>query len=87
LTQVATSADVAFWPSIEQSQPNCEHQACWLSAIALYASDEVVTRVPVDAHAVNIAHSRTASELRSEMRFMVRHLSFSMASGRPGLHG
>jgi hypothetical protein len=35
LTQVATSAHVAFSPSIAQSQPNCEHHACWLRAIAL----------------------------------------------------
>jgi hypothetical protein len=82
--QVDASAHVTCWPSIEQPQPNCEHHACWLLAIVLYASESVVTRVPVDAQAVNTAHTAIANRLRQEIRFMIRHLSLSMASDAPG---
>jgi hypothetical protein len=87
LRQVDTSAHVACWSSIVQPQPNCEHHHCWLLAIDLYASESVVTRVPVDAHADSMAHNAIANRLPRGIRFMIRHLSLSMASDAPGLLG
>jgi hypothetical protein len=45
----------------------------------------VVTRVPLDAQADSIAHSASANTLCRDIRFMIRHLSLSMASNAPGL--
>ena len=58
LRHIATSEHVAGCPSSWQSHPpTLEHHACWLRAIALYVSEEDVTRVPVVAQADSSAQS------------------------------
>jgi len=44
-----------------------------------------VTRVVVEAQADNSAQNVIAKRLRRGIRFMIRHLSLSMASDAPGL--
>src|SRR5438067_626508 len=45
-------------------------------------SEFVVTRVPVDAQPANAAHRITASTVPACNFFMVRHLSYSVDSGK-----
>jgi hypothetical protein len=73
--QVATSEQVAGWPSSVQPQPNCEHQPCWVLAMDLYVSDAPLTRVPVVAQADNSAHKTTAANVPLRILFMMDHLS------------
>ena len=80
LTHIATSEHVAGWPSSVQPQPNCEHQACWLFAMDLYMSDELVARVPVVAQADNTVHRTTAVNV-AQIFFMIRRLSLMGAFG------
>jgi hypothetical protein len=79
--QVATSEQVAGWPSSVQPQPNCEHQPCWVLAIDLYVSDAPLTRVPVVAQADNSAHKTIAANVPLRILFMIDHLSSVVAPG------
>ena len=73
-THMATSEHVAGWPSSVQPQPNCEHQPCWLLAMDLYVSDELVALVPVVAQADNRVQKRTAMNV-ALIFFIIHHLS------------
>ena len=70
---MATSEHVAGWPSSVQPQPNCEHQACWLFAMDLYVSDELVAFVPVVAQADNKTLRTIAVNVALRIFFMIRH--------------